>query len=201
MSAGIDYGTGQTNIDKATGIRFGVIPMHDVTQSWCDSSESDYGEPCCPKCGNAARNDEDEAINAVREEQARSGEEVTDIDDVVFEPHFNGSCSDFFCTDCMIFFGSDEAYGDEPLSHYLDDGEYKATQGGDDCDIFVLRSPFFTYGPFCSPCAPGAVYLRDADGDAEHGAKAYCFGHDWFEDNVAPYPVYSVATGELVNPS
>jgi len=26
----------------------------------------------------------------------------------------------------------------------------------------------------------------------------YCFGHDWFEDGKAPYPVYSVETGELV---
>ena len=24
--------------------------------------------------------------------------------------------------------------------------------------------------------------------------------HDWFADGVAPYPVYSVATGELVQP-
>lgn len=29
--------------------------------------------------------------------------------------------------------------------------------------------------------------------------RAYCFGHDWFEDGVAPYPVYSVETGELVS--
>ena len=26
---GIDYGLGETNIDKETGIRFGVIPMKD----------------------------------------------------------------------------------------------------------------------------------------------------------------------------
>ena len=34
----------------------------------------------------------------------------------------------------------------------------------------------------------------------EDGERAYCFGHDWFEDKAAPYPVYSVATGELVPP-
>lgn len=35
---------------------------------------------------------------------------------------------------------------------------------------------------------------------AESGVKTYCVGHDWFEDGKAPYPVYSVATGELVAP-
>lgn len=30
--------------------------------------------------------------------------------------------------------------------------------------------------------------------------KCYCLGHDYFEGGKAPYPVYSVATGELVNP-
>ncbi len=31
-NGGIDYGMGQTNIDKANGIRFGVIPMNDLTE-------------------------------------------------------------------------------------------------------------------------------------------------------------------------
>jgi hypothetical protein len=31
----------------------------------------------------------------------------------------------------------------------------------------------------------------------DHGVpKAYCLGHDWFDDGRAPYPVYSVETGE-----
>jgi len=30
------------------------------------------------------------------------------------------------------------------------------------------------------------------------GVKTYCLGADWFENERAPYPVYSVATGELV---
>ena len=41
---GIDYGHGQTNIDHENGIRYGVISMHDVCQTWCDSSEPYY--PC-----------------------------------------------------------------------------------------------------------------------------------------------------------
>ena len=32
---GIDYGLGQSNIDKETGIRFGVIPAHEAP-CWYD---------------------------------------------------------------------------------------------------------------------------------------------------------------------
>ena len=42
MTYGIDYGNRKTNIDLETGIRFGVIPMHEVTQAWCDDAEPVY---------------------------------------------------------------------------------------------------------------------------------------------------------------
>jgi hypothetical protein len=48
--AGTDYGSGLTNIDTKTGIRFGVIPQNDVLQAWADSSEPVYTY-CCPHCG------------------------------------------------------------------------------------------------------------------------------------------------------
>ena len=31
-----------------------------------------------------------------------------------------------------------------------------------------------------------------------HDNRAYCLGHDWFDDNKAPYPVYSVETGREI---
>ena len=78
------------------------------------------------------------------------------------------------------------------VSFTLDDGEYVA-----ECDsygdIFITKSPYFTTCRYCSPCAPGAGYLMNYDPD---GIRAYCFGPDWFDNNVAPYKVYSVATGE-----
>lgn len=132
MATGIDYGMGRTNIDKKTGIRYGVIHQNEVLQAWCDSSEPNYGS--------------------------------------VIDP------GDF----------------DEPIGFILDDGEYQATSD-DYGDIFVIRSPYYAKCQFCSPCAPGAGYLVNS-GDV----KAYCFGHDWFEGGVAPYKVYSVATGEEV---
>lgn len=184
MGKGIDYGLGQTNVDKATGIRYGVINQHEVLQAWADSSEADYGPPTCGKCGN-------EAVLV-------SDPSVPDLDELVgtdseWDDEDGG---EYACLNCERTFDGDDAYGDEPFGFNLDDGEYKATSGQDG-DIFILSSPYFTRAAFCSPCAPGACYLMSAD---EDGERAYCFGHDWFEDNVAPYPVYSVATGELVNP-
>ena len=69
-----------------------------------------------------------------------------------------------------------------------------------------MRSPYVAFGPFCSPCVPGAVTLHGdvetaCQYDDETGIRAYAFGHDWFEDGVAPYRVYSVATGFEVLPT
>jgi hypothetical protein len=134
--AGIDYGHRTTNIDRATGIRYGVIPANgDICQAWCDSAEAIYPE-------------------------IPEGEELDD---------------------CC-----------EPLGYEYRKEGYSCEQSQDDPDVFVIKSPFFTYASFCSPCAPGACYLLSPNAD---GAKAYCLGHDWFENGKAPYPVYSVETG------
>jgi hypothetical protein len=72
----------------------------------------------------------------------------------------------------------------------------------------LLRSPYYTYAQFCSPCVPGAGNL-DAAVDIEDtsvlqegidGVKTYAFGHDWFEDGKAPYVVYRVDDGSIVEP-
>ncbi len=137
--AGIDYGSGRTNINLETGIRFGVISQHSVSQAWCDSSLPIYPE------------NEDE-------------DRDTDYDDPIgWEYEGDG----YKLVDCL------------------------------DSDIMILESPYFTYAPYCSPCVPGAGNLDDA---GETGVKTYCLGHDWFDDNRATYPVYSVTTGELVQP-
>lgn len=61
---------------------------------------------------------------------------------------------------------------------------------------FILKSPYYTYAQFCSPCAPGAGYLPSPLKDRPAGNKTYCLGHDWFEDGTAPYRVYSVKTNK-----
>ncbi len=185
MYTGIDYGLGQANIDHTTGIRYGVISASgDILQAWADSSEPDYGEPTCPDCGNTA---------------SPIGDVDVDTSDWDCAKH---ECADYACVTCKHVFGSESAFGEEPMGFTLDDGEYTA-QSCLDSDVMIMRSPYFTYAPFCSPCVPGACSLDSTDGRPESGVKAYCFGHDWFDNGVdgpqhAPYVVYSIETGEVV---
>lgn len=166
---GIDYGRGETNIDHSTGIRFGVIPYNELGgYDLEDAFVPDYGNPTCPKCGNPVSDD-------------------------------NENCKkDYYCRNCKDSFWNYDCFPDEAYGFYLEQDGYLATSSGGDNDIFIEKSPYFTYAQFCSPCAPGACYLMNPVDS--NGPKAYCFGHDWFEDGKAPYPVYRVDTGELVNP-
>lgn len=207
MNAGIDYGMGRTNCDHATGIRYGVIPANDLGESWYESSEPDYGPPSCPKCGNEAQEGESKS------EQHANGvtvwtEHPEEAED--YENFSDSCCGDYRCDSCRIPFDGEDAFGDEPVGGFnLDDGEYKAHQSHDDWDVFILESPYYTRAQFCSPCAPGAAYLRHPCND---GPKAYCFAPDWFrpwnDDQVTgeyagertscPYPVWRVSDDELV---
>lgn len=82
----------------------------------------------------------------------------------------------------------------EPVDYIYEEEGYVLQQCLD-TDIMVIKSPFYTYAPFCSPCVPGAGNLDDFDPD---GVKTYCLLGDWFDDQKAPYPVYSVETNLLV---
>jgi len=178
-NAGIDYGSGLTNVDRETGIRYGVISQHSVTQAWCDSSEADYGEPTCPKCGCKALDSGDDAIPPTEQRE-----------------HWEYNGNDFACLACEYTFWSDQAYGDEPQGWSYDGDGYQLVDCLDS-DIMVLKSDFYTFGNYCSPCVPGAVSLESDNPD---GAKAYCLGHDWFEEGKAPYRVFRVDNDQEVLP-
>lgn len=79
---------------------------------------------------------------------------------------------------------------------FVEDG-YEACQSRDDSDIFITKSPFYTFAAFCSPCAPGAGHLRNPLAPDE-GVKTYCFGDDWFEDESCPYTIYNVVDDAIV---
>lgn len=171
---GTDYGNGTTNINVELGIRFGVISQNEVLQAWADCSEPAYPKP-------------------------------SDIGDIE-------------CPECGFLFsvGDDAEWGDiitcpdNPVHEFelgenmeldaqgyeFDDGEYVAFCE-EDGDIFIVSSPYYTICSFCSPCAPGAGYLMSP---TPNGIKAFCFGHDWFENMTAPYPVYRVDNDEEVLP-
>jgi len=172
---GIDYGLGMANRDPHTGIRFGVIPMNRLHEWAYEDFDADYGPPTCPRCGHDA----------------------ADYDDDKHGGYEGEGCADYACESCELIIDSSEAFADEAIGYTLDDGEYKAEAHADG-DCFVIRSPYYTHARYCSPCAPGACYLLNPTDDS--GPRAYCFGHDWFEGGKAPYPVYRVDTGELVEP-
>jgi hypothetical protein len=175
---GIDYGMGQTNIDRETGIRYGVINLNseDMTEFAWEDFEADYGDPTCGKCGNE--------LVTFDEDRGHGDYEEEDGQDLACE-YCERTCED----------GSD-IYGEEPIGWTLDDGEYEATASADG-DCFIVKSPYFTRAEFCSPCAPGAGHLGSPDPD---GPRTYCFGHDWFRGELAPYPVYRVSDGTMVHP-
>jgi hypothetical protein len=99
------------------------------------------------------------------------------------------------CPSCYHALEENDFWDNEPIGWKINDGEYIAEISSDDTDIFILKSPYFTYCQYCSPCAPGAGYIMNT---VKNGVKTYCFGHDFFDDEKAPYPVYSVETWELI---
>ena len=175
---GIDYSPpGSTvNRDPDTGIRYGIIPLHALGEFAHDSFEAEY-DACCPHCG----------------------EEIPDDFHFTADQRPAGKTFGCWatCPSCEKAFHEDQQYGDEPSRQKLDDGTYQGTLDSSG-DAWCFKSPYYTRAAFCSPCAPGACSLNSA---CEDGERAYCFGHDWFDEGRAPYPVYSVATGERVLPS
>lgn len=193
--AGIDYGRGKTNIDPATGIRYGVISINALYPEAVEAFEPDYGEPTCPDCGSGLLNPSDETF---REAFLSNWKDTNDDPDNLeaAEEELEDIYSDYYCLRCHEEVVSENAYGEEPNGFILDDGEYQAALDQYN-DIMLFQSPYYTHAQFCSPCAPGAGHLGHP---VAAGPKTYCLGHEWFEEDKAPYPVYRVADGTLVPP-
>lgn len=191
MSAGIDYGLGKTNIDVATGIRYGVIHENSLNQD-AISDIRDNGENLTYAAAVAeARSMIAGALSPVlsdlgvlshvskymprKEDQAKVAAEVDAIVDSVWsdiEDDWN-----------------DQYQGEDEVYRYDRDGYILQTT---DLGLYVTQSPFYTFAAFCSPCCPGAGDLDHPTHD-ESGVKTYCLGPEWFDDNGAPYRVYRVA--------
>lgn len=170
--AGIDYSLGRSNVDPANGIHFGVIGQNAIMPEAMDDVEYDYGKPTCWKCDNEAIRSDDASI--------------ADAD-------WNDG-KDYACAACEHCFWSEDAFGDEPIGWIYEQYGYALTQCLDN-DIFVLKSRYYTFAQYCSPCVPGAGNLESP---CENGPKTYCLGHDWFDGGKAPYTVYSVEDDSIV---
>lgn len=170
MNAGIDYGMGMTNIDHATGIRYGVLPSK-TAPDWLESEcESIYPEPCCPACGS---------------------EDLTEDEE-------DPGC--MLCVQCGDSVPEDDTHAAEPLGFKYESDGVVMTRDSDSVDWFIVQSPFFTAGPFCSPCAPGAVYLGSTNG--KKGVPGYCPPPTWWTNSgeKCPFSVYRVGTNRRVKP-
>ncbi len=104
------------------------------------------------------------------------------------------------CPECKHDFDHDEWNEIEPMGFTLENDEYIMTQSHDDTDIFIIKSKYFTYAQFCSPCAPGAGYLMSPLDFKQDINKTYCLDHSWFENGRAPYKVYDIETSEEIKP-
>ncbi len=191
---GIDYGMGTSNVDKMTGIRYGVISQNSINLDWLSDFESEYGEPHCPSCGNEIKASEDDTLFSLdcmcdgdthTEGCEDAGEPIHSEDSEWF------SGRDYTCVDCQKCYWSDSVFPDDALSISYESDGYKITDCLDN-DLFVLGSPYYTYAQFCSPCVPGAGNL-DSPTEPETGAKCYALGHDWFDGGKAPYRMWTVA--------
>jgi len=94
------------------------------------------------------------------------------------------------CLSCKKAIEPDNLTSDEPAGFHYENEGYQII----DCldtDLMILKSPYYTFAQFCSPCVPGAGNL---DTPIKDGVKTYALGHDWFENEKAPYPLYDVKT-------
>ncbi len=161
------------NTDPKTGIRYGVIPLHDLDPYFAYEEFYDNSENLAIK---EIELEIDELFEPIKEfAKERELDKETDIEELK-----NAIKED-------VFENWDES---EDSLLYEHDG-YKIQLI--DRDLFIAESPYVTLGPLCSPCAPGAVYLPDADG--KRGFMAYCLPKECFEDGKAPYEYITIEEG------
>lgn len=216
---GIDYGSGGANVDKETGIRYGVIAQNschpeaveDIFQNGEDvafkEAKKDFLDVVVERVHHWFNNES--WINRDEKKQRAKFKEIVEAglknvasshlaEQVAEETTENwGKTSERDEIIKEAEAAVDNHFGD----HYESDGglnDYRYEKDGyllTGClqtDLFVIKSPFYTYAQFCSPCVPGAGNL-DHPVDPTAGApKSYCLGHSWFDDEKAPYRVWRV---------
>jgi hypothetical protein len=158
--AGIDYGMGQTNIDRETGIRYGVIHQYKISSFAMEDIISDGVDKDFESFKDELVDAVKSAINSALDDYTRK--EVDDEEVLDFLESMD-AFEDYEGTgDCTKFDYKETNDKDEVILHL---------ETCSDGDIFVIKSPFYTKCDFCSPCAPGAGYLTSTN---EDGTKAYC---------------------------
>ena len=174
---GIDYGLGETNIDKETGIRYGVIGYNSI------SSEAFFEEVIYN-----GRNLSYE--NFLKE----STEEITTKLEEVLRDYLYGGDPEWIVNHIKenIEESLSEQYEENDDCYlYEKDGYIIETT---DLGLYILKSPFITFTQFCSPCCPGAGNL---DFPIKGGVPTYCLGEDWFDEH-SPCPYNFIRTEDYL---
>jgi hypothetical protein len=158
------------NQDPTTLIHFGCISARELI----DSGETFYEQASDTRYADII-----ETIKTTLEELSEYVDEATIAEMLeLAENNFN------------------ESYESEGCPLELNRDDVLIMQGnGDDPDIFVIKSLYYCWAPACSPCAPGAGYLLDADkkkSGRHHPFQTYCLDASWFEPGKCPYKYYKV---------
>ena len=67
-------------------------------------------------------------------------------------------------------------------------------------DLMIIKSPFYTFAPECSPCVPCAGNIDDINPNRQYSKKTYCLGKDFYdEENEPTYKIYNVSDNKEVN--
>lgn len=188
------------NMDHKTGIHYGVIHQNEISSFAIDDIITNGDDTIYEDAKNDFEQKLRDAIAGVLEDEyIREPEELAkdvDLDNLIDEWN--------------------QAYQNDNANYVYeentDDGVIKLEMGTDSGDIFVIKSPFFTYCKACSPCAPNAGYLTDSvtkeefENDPRNKGgicsiytgfkKAYCLPDDWFENGKAPYEYFKVDINE-----
>ena len=121
---------------------------------------------------------------------------VIPVRDIIFddfEPVYNITCPDCgteeeentHCSKCGKEIHTDFEH---PLYWMYEKDGYVLVTDTDCIDVFVVKSPYYTFAKFCSPCAPGAC---DLTAPAKNGNKCYCLDETFFENaEGAPYTFF-----------
>ncbi len=195
---GIDYGSGLTNINHATGIRFGVISPHSVAP---DSLQDVYDRGENQSYAASVKEAKDRITFVLRE--VFDGLGVLPYD---YRNGTNTPKADAYLAPIVESVWDDieqdwngNYEGDNDQYRFESDGYVIETSS---LGLYVIQSPFYTYAAFCSPCCPGAGDLDSPRLTAESGVKTYCLGPDWFdnEDCTMPYTAFNVSDDSEVVP-
>lgn len=225
---GINYATGSTNMDTETGIRYGVISQNSVMPEAVDDIY--HGPHSRDLAWEAGVEEAKQQIMRCYEEdlyEDKKGElkkvlknyvrdrfiedrlvELMDLfDEMVSDPPGGKpNLPDVEHVWAVVEQDFNDNAGDHECNPLYEHKGYKITKCLDN-DLMILKSPFFTYAQFCSPCVPGACNLDSPLEDPSDqlkwpdSNKCYCLGVDWFdEESPCPYPIWDVATGKRVHP-